>query len=80
MDKQEDRVHFNVQLFRPTPKSTVPKWAFKLNSGLTAAETWDCKGHMLKVKYSAHPKLFQIQAYHHCHAYKHQHDVSQYTN
>lgn len=80
MDKQENRVHFNVQLFCLSPKSTVPRWAFKLNSDVTAAETWDCKGHMLKVKYSTHQKLFEIQAYHHCHAYKHPHHVSQYTD
>lgn len=80
MDKQENSVHFNVQLFRLTPKSTVPRWAFKLNSDLTAVETWDCKGHMLKVKYSTHPKLFQIQAHHHCHAHKHHHHVSQYAD
>jgi len=34
---------------------------------------------MLKVKYSTHPKLLEIQAYHH-HAYKHWHQVSQYTD
>jgi len=29
MDKQENGVYFNVQLFCLTSESTVPKWAFK---------------------------------------------------
>ena len=47
MDKQENSVHVNVKLFRLTPESTVPKWAFKLNSDKTTAKTWDTEGHML---------------------------------
>ena len=79
MDKQKNSVHFNVQLFHLTLESTVQKWAFKMNSDLAEAETWDCKGHMLKVKYSTYPKLFQIQTYNR-HAYKHRHHISQYTD
>jgi hypothetical protein len=33
----------------PETKHTVQKWAFQLNSTPTAAETWDLKGHILKV-------------------------------
>jgi len=57
MDKQDKAVLLNVHPFCLTGKHTIPKWAFKLNSDLTEAETWDCKGHRLKVKYSTHPKL-----------------------
>jgi hypothetical protein len=79
MDKQENCVHFEVKLFHLGVKA-VPKWELKLNSALTAAETWDCKGHMLQVKYSKYQKLIQIQAYCHRHGYKHQHHVSQYKD
>jgi hypothetical protein len=31
-------------------ENIVPHWPFKLNGGPAAAEVWDLKGHMLKVK------------------------------
>jgi len=39
MNKQENSVHVNVQLFHLTPESIVLKQALKLNSDLTTAET-----------------------------------------
>ena len=38
------------KLFLSQRENTVLHWAFKVNSSPDAAETWDLKGHMLKVK------------------------------
>jgi len=50
MVEWDNNVPLKEHPFHQIGENTVSQWAFKLNSALATAETWDLKDHMLKVK------------------------------